>query len=57
VSKYNYICNKCGEIILERKFGTAKDTEICPECGQEVKRCYSPVLDLWKTSGSYNQTR
>lgn len=57
MSNYNYICESCGEVNLDLPFGTAKDKEICPNCGKEIKRSYSPTNSIWKCSGDYNSTR
>jgi putative FmdB family regulatory protein len=57
MAHYNYICKKCNEIKLDLKLGTAKEIETCPICGQEIKRDYSPIGNIWKCSGNYNSTR
>jgi putative FmdB family regulatory protein len=55
VSYYNYICEECGEITLDLKLGTAKEIEICPNCGKEIKRSYSPIGNVWKCNGAYGK--
>lgn len=57
MSNYNYICDNCGDIILNSQLGTAKEIEICPKCGQEITRSYSATTSIWKCDGAYNQTR
>jgi putative FmdB family regulatory protein len=56
IANYSYHCKNCGEIELDLKLGTAKETEICPKCNEEVKRIYSPVGNLWKVSGAYGKS-
>lgn len=55
MSNYNYLCDKCGDISLDLKLGTAKEIEICPNCGQKIKRIYSPIGNVWKVSGNYGK--
>ena len=57
MSNYIYFCKQCGEITLDLKFGTAKEIEICPNCGQNIKRTYSPIGNVWKVSGNYGKNK
>lgn len=57
MANYNYFCNNHGEIILNLKFGTAKEFEECPLCKSKMERIYSSIPDVWKCTGNYNASR
>lgn len=57
MSNYNFLCDKHGEIILNLKMAEVKEIMLCPLCQSKMQRIYSPIKDLWKTSGNYNATR
>jgi len=56
MAQYLYQCEQCGEITLDLKLGTNKEIEICPKCGKEIKRTYSAVGNIWKTTGAYGKS-
>lgn len=57
MANYNFLCKEHGEIILNLKMSEVKETEPCPLCKKNMERIYSPISDIWKCNGSYNQTR
>ena len=41
--KYDYRCKGCRHVFeVTRRMGDAKSTEICPDCGWEGIRLFSP---------------
>jgi putative FmdB family regulatory protein len=52
---YNYNCEHHGIIVLELRMAEAKDHMSCPVCKEEMKRVYSPISDIWVTSGAYGK--
>lgn len=57
MANYNFFCDNHGEIILNVKMSDIKEHMECPLCNKIMQRVYSPISDVWKVSGSYNQTR
>ena len=51
---YDYRCSTCDERFeVQRPMGLPKPV-VCPECGEEAKRVFSPVGVAFKGSGFHN---
>lgn len=51
---YNYHCDKCGEISLERRM-TDEEIKICPYCKGELYRVFYPINNIWHTDGGFSK--
>lgn len=52
-----YFCPNCGEFEVNR---TLADGELlkCPICDkEEVRRVWSPIQSIWKTSGNFGKSK
>jgi putative FmdB family regulatory protein len=51
---YECECSKClTRFELKRHFGETYSDSVCPECGHEARRLFSPVPIVFKGSGFY----
>jgi ribosomal protein L37AE/L43A len=53
---YKFNCKTHGEIIISCSMKDVKDRMICPECGEESERIYSPTASVWKCEGSFGKS-
>jgi predicted nucleic acid-binding Zn ribbon protein len=57
MAQYTYYCPIHGQQILDLKMSEVQPKMKCPECNNTIERVFYPINDLWRCSGSYNQTR
>jgi putative FmdB family regulatory protein len=50
---YEYQCRACGEVADVRHGFDEKNSEVCPKCGGELARRFSPAGIVFKGSGFY----
>ena len=50
---YEYACTSCGERTEAKQGFDDPPLEVCPICGEKLRRLYSPVGIVFKGSGFY----
>ncbi|HHV65432.1 MAG TPA: hypothetical protein GXX46_10230 [Peptococcaceae bacterium] len=50
-----YKCPMCGEFEVDRKLSEG-ELENCPKCNNKVKRVWTPIPSIWKTSGAFGKS-
>ena len=50
---YEYVCESCGHRFDVKQRFTDDPIEICPDCGQAVRRVFHPAGIIFKGSGFY----
>jgi putative FmdB family regulatory protein len=50
---YEYLCQTCNHRFEQRQKMTDEPLEICPECGNHIRRVFFPAGIVFKGSGFY----
>ena len=52
---YPYHCEKCGDFTVQRSMKDEPLTR-CPQCGEPVKRIYTPTSSIAKCGGFFGKS-
>ena len=52
---YDYKCQECGEMKLERKISEIP-VKHCPKCKGKIERIYKPIPSIWNCSGNFGKS-